>query len=198
MIIYGFDCETTGLSPFEHEVITVQYADAEGDLTIYRRWEHDSELGLLEAFLRDWSTIQRKRDAGGALFVGFNLLKFDVPFVFTKCLMHDGLRSRLGWTKQDCWKQLYRWPMYLDLVHLVGADFISMDAIREVLLGTTAPTNSRDIPILYADGRYDRIDAYVEDEMAALLAIYNELQRTPLFTELMAFRRRAGHDRALW
>ena len=197
MLVFGFDCETTGLSPFENEVITVQYAEADGSLTLFRRWDYDSESALLGDFLRDWQTIRRKRDADGALFVGYNTLKFDVPFVFAKCLTVGGLLESLGWTEQEVWRQLYRWPMYLDLVHLLGSDFISMGAVREELLGTSDPYASRDIPVYYADGRYDLIEAYVRDEMTALLEIYEALRATPFFDELMALRRRIGYDREL-
>lgn len=197
MLIYGFDCETTGLSPFEHEVITVQYAEEDGALTLYRRWEYDSEAAMLVDFLRDWRGIRRKRDAGGALFVGYNHLKFDVPFVLATCLDEPAILEALGWTPQDAWKQLYRWPMYLDLAHLFGSDFIGMEAVREALLGTTDPYESRDIPVYYANGRYDVIEAYVEDEMAALRAIFDAVRDTAFFQELMAFRRGAGHEREL-
>ena len=197
MLIYGLDCETTGLSPFENEVITVQYAEEDGSLTLYRRWQYDTEADLLVDFLRDWRDIKRKRDAGGALFVGYNLLKFDVPFLFAKCLTDPTILEDLAWTPQDCWKQLYRWPMYLDLAHLLGSDFVSMRSVREALLGTTDPIPSRDIPVYYADGDYDTIERYVTDEMATLRELFLELQRTPMFEELMAFRRRLGYDREL-
>ncbi len=197
MIIYGLDCETTGLSPFENELITVQYADEDGTLSLYRLWEYESEAALLIDFLRDWKEIKRKRDDSGALFVGYNHLKFDVPFVFAKCLLLEEVQTALDWSPQDCWKQLYRWPMYLDLVHLFGSDFISMEAIREELLGTSDPYESRNIPVYYANDQYDVIEAYIEDEMAALKDIFNAVQRTTFFTELMRFRREAGHEREL-
>lgn len=197
MLIYGFDCETTGLSPFENELISIQYAEEDGSLTLYARWDYDSEAALLVDFLEDWKDIRRKRDADGALFVGYNHLKFDVPFVFAKCLLLDDVRERLGWSSQHCWKQLYRWPMYLDLVHLFGSDFISMNAIRKELLGTTDPYESRDIPVYYANGQYELIEEYIRDEMAAIRSIFEAVQDTPFFHELMAFRRAAGHEREL-
>lgn len=197
MLIYGPDCETTGLSPFENEVITVQYATEGGDITLFRQWEYPDEGAMLVDFLRNWRDIRRKRDADGALFVGYNHLKFDLPFVFAKCLTNDRILEDLGWTHQDLWKHLFRWPMYLDLVHLLGSDFISMRSVREALLGTTDPYESRDIPVHYADGRYDLIEAYVEDELATLKAIFEALREEPLFDELLALRRRAGYDREL-
>lgn len=197
MLIYGFDCETTGLSPVEHEVITVQYATEDGELTIYRQWDYADEAAMLVDFLGHWAEIRRKRDADGALFVGYNHLKFDVPFVFARCLLDERILESLSWTPAELWRQLYRWPMYLDLVHLLGSDFIAMSAVRETLVGTTDPIASRDIPVLYANGDYDRIETYVEDEMAALAAIFEALRAEPLFDELLELRRRAGYERPL-
>lgn len=197
MLIYGFDCETAGLSPFHSDLITVQYADEHGDLTLYAIWDYDDEDDLLFDFLTDWRDIRRKRADDGALFVGFNHLKFDVPFVLIKLLTADGLLERLDWTVDDCWKQLYRWPMYLDLAHLFGADFISMRAVRKELLATEGELESKHIPVYYESERYDLIERYVRDEMQALRQIYQALQDERFFEELMAFRRRAGHTRTL-
>lgn len=197
MIIYGFDCETAGLSPLHNDLISVQYADEHGDLTLFAIWEYDTEADLLVDFLTDWQSIRRKRDADGALFVGYNLLKFDVPFVLIKALTSEGVLDRLNWNLDDCWKHLYRWPMYLDLVHLFGSDFISMRAVREALLGSEGPFESKQIPVYYESERYDLIEQYIRDEMRALREIYQALQDELFFEELMAFRHRAGHTRSL-
>lgn len=197
MLIFGFDCETTGLSPFQNQVISVQYADEDGDLTLFAGWEYDTEEDLIVDFLTHWTEIKRKRDAEGALFVGYNHLKFDVPFVFTKAITDSAVLDRLDWDEHEVWRQLYRWPMYLDLAHLLGSDFISMRAVRKELLGTEGQLESKRIPGYYESERYDLIERYIRDEMVAMREIYDALERTTFFEELMAFRRRAGHERTL-
>ncbi|MFW6153573.1 MAG: hypothetical protein ACOC42_04360, partial [Halobacteriota archaeon] len=142
MLVFGFDCETTGLSPFANEVISVQYADEDGDLTLFAGWDYPDESALLVDFLEEWASIKRKRDAAGALFVGYNHLKFDVPFVFTKAITTPAVLDRLDWDEHEAWRQLYRWPMYLDLAHLLGSDFIPMRSVRRELLGTEGPLES--------------------------------------------------------
>lgn len=197
MLIYGFGCETTGLSPFDNELVTLQYADEAGEVTLYPAWEYDDEAALLAAFLADWSTIKRKRADGGALFVGYHTLSFDVPFVLQKALEHDAARDRLGWSRADCWNQLYRWPVYLDLAQLVGDDFLGFDALRQALLGSTGTYEGRRVPVYYSSGRYDVIEAYVRDQLAALREVHLALRDSDLYDALGRLRREAGAERPL-
>lgn len=198
MLVFGYDLETTGLSPFEDEIISAQCSPENGQVEFYPRWEYESEEELLVEFLRDWTGIKRKRiGANGALFVGFNILGFDAPFLFQKCLTHEGVLTDLGWSKEDCCNQIYRWPSYLDLAYLLGADFIGLEAVRGELVGTQGEFTGKEIPSYYESGDYDVIEEYVRDELAAMAAIYDQLRDTVLFEHLMALRRRVGLEREL-
>lgn len=198
MLVYGYDLETTGFSPFEDDIISAQYSHDDGTVSFYPSWEYESERELLVDFLDDWAGIKRKRiGADGALFVGFNILGFDAPFLFLKCITTDGVLDDLGWSYEDCWNQIYRWPSYLDLAHLLGADFIGMEAVRGELVGTQGDFAGEDVPEYYENGEYEVIEDYVHDELAAMAAIYEELRDSAFFEELMGIRRQVGLERDL-
>jgi len=198
MLVYGYDLETTGFSPFEDDIISAQYSHDDGTVSFYPSWEYESERELIVDFLDDWAGIKRKRiGADGALFVGFNILGFDAPFLFLKCITTDGVLDDLGWSYEDCWNQIYRWPSYLDLAHLLGADFIGMEAVRGELVGTQGDFAGEDVPEYYEKGEYEVIEEYVRDELAAMAAIYEELRDSDFFEELMGIRRQVGLEREL-
>ncbi|MFW6448983.1 MAG: hypothetical protein ACOC0X_05525 [Halobacteriota archaeon] len=195
MIVYGPDCETTGLSPFDHELLAVQFADADGSITRFARWEHDDEVDMLAAFLEGWTAIERKRAGGGALFVGVNHLGFDLPFLLTRGIaLADDLE---GWSRDRLWDELYRWPVYLDLAQLVGNDLVGMADLRGELLATAADRPGRDVPILYRNGRYDLLEERLDDQLDALRAVHLALRGTDLYREMVRFRRRLDAARDL-
>ncbi|WP_152415905.1 hypothetical protein [Halovivax asiaticus] len=198
MLVYGYDLETTRFSPFEDQIISAQYSYDDGNVSFYPSWEYESERELLVDFLDDWAGIKRKRiGADGALFVGFNILGFDAPFLFLKCITTDGVLNDLGWSYEDCWNQIYRWPSYLDLAHLLGADFIGMEAVRGEIVGTQGDFAGEDVPEYYENGKHEIIEEYVRDELAAMAAIYEELRDSAFFEELMGIRRQVGLEREL-
>lgn len=109
----------------------------------------------------------------------------------------DGVTEQIGWSHQDCWNQLYRWPSCLDLYHLLGADFVSLNAVRVELLETQADHDGKDVAKYFQSGEYDLIEEYVRDELVAMATVYEALRELSLFDELMDFRRRIGLDRDL-
>lgn len=197
MIIYGPTCETTGLSPVDNELVSVQFADADGSTSLFGRWEHDDEAQLLSAFLERWEAIKRKRSEGGALFVGVNHLTFDVPFVLARCMaLRDDLDA-LGWPATRCWNLLYRWPVYFDLAHLVGSDLVGLDALRAALLGGDGDHGGREVPVLYRNERYGAIETHIEKRLTTLRDVHLTLRGTDLYRELVKFRRDLGVERDL-
>jgi uncharacterized protein YprB with RNaseH-like and TPR domain len=70
-----FDMETTGLDPFDSHIITIQVR-MDGKTTIWPMWT-SSEKEVIKSFLSYTDSVFRTETR----FVGYNLLKFDVPFL---------------------------------------------------------------------------------------------------------------------
>lgn len=190
MTLYGYDIETTGLNPYSDEVVTIQYKRDSTGLSIYRRWEYDSERDLLLDFLNDWKGIPRARSRGAEEFIAYNVLKFDAPFLLIKAQQHD-IASADDWSDKYVWENIIHGPPFLDLAQLLGDDMKKFAEWRNCLTGTYGDYESRQIPKFYRSGDYGMIEEYVEDELDTLEQVYQEVQQEPFYEELQKLRETA-------
>lgn len=184
--VFGPDIETTGTSPQDSELVTIQYRQ-DGELYLYRRWEYESERDLLLDWLNDWKRIKRSRRRGGAQFIGFNVLKFDVPFLLWKAQQYD-IASEPNWSEQLVWENIAHGPAYLDLAQLLGDDMLGFAEWRNLTVGTYGEYQSAQIPKFYERAEYDKIEMYIRDEMATFEQVFSEIQQEPFYQMLMELR----------
>ena len=86
---YYLDIETTGLNPFEHKIITIQYMELErntakptGPLKILKEWESDEKTILTEFISNSGINDDYKFSF---IPVGFNL-QFEHSFFYGRCI----------------------------------------------------------------------------------------------------------------
>ncbi|MDS0298239.1 hypothetical protein NDI76_05750 [Halogeometricum sp. S1BR25-6] len=193
MTLYGYDIETTGVRPYSSEIVTIQYKRDSTGLSIYKRWEYESERELLLAFLNDWKDIPRARSRGAEEFIAFNVLKFDAPFLLVKAQQHD-IASASGWEDKYVWENISHGPPFVDLAQLLGDDMKKFAEWRNCLIGSYGDYESKRIPEFYQRDDYEKIEEYVEDEMDTLEQIYQEIQNEPFYKELQDLRETAELD----
>lgn len=92
---------------------------------------------------------------------------------------------------------MYRYPVYLDLYYLLGADFVGFEALRDELVGTRSDHDGGEMADYYEAGEYEKIRTYVDDELAATEAVYDALRDSAFFEEVMTLRRSVGLEREL-
>ena len=172
-----FDMETTGLSPFDSQIITIQVR-VDGRNIVWPVWE-GSEREVVGSFLSFTEEVLRL----STRFIGYNVLKFDVPF------LTERMRS-LGLLTFESWERLNRELNWFDLYQFLGDRFGRFREWKVGLTGRAVETVNREIPSLYAEENYDKILEYVQDEMEEYELVYNAIKRERFYSELMALRER--------
>ena len=73
-----FDIETSGLDPFNDQILTIQVKRGER-VQLWKLWEEDNESDMIEKYFRFLDNIDSKE----AIY-GYNILLFDLPFIWTR------------------------------------------------------------------------------------------------------------------
>jgi len=156
-----FDIETLGLNPYQSRLILIQLSH-ERSIQLWRGWETE-EREMIAGFLEALDSLPRNE-----VVVGFNILKFDLPFIAGRLTIHH---------RMDCptHQRLYD-RHWFDLFQFLGGEYRSMDYwISKYDIRRDCPYTGRDIPLLFERGEYDKVEAHgVEDIMLCEL-LYNKL-----------------------
>ncbi len=119
------------LSPFEGKVVLITYQVNEGNPQFLKEWQAD-ELTILKKF---YDVVNQRGER--ATLIGYNILKFDLPFMFTRMLHH---RAKLSMPDSDwnwVFKKLINMSNVVDLMqmhmHLNG--FTNDGMVHDVVAG---------------------------------------------------------------
>lgn len=155
------------LSPIFGRIVAVGTIDAEDENRLIRVGESESQI--VESM---WSNL-----AGYGLFVGFNSMSFDVPFL--------ELRSRvLGvHIPVQISQRRYYWQNHIDLLQLLSnwrgnrTRHLKLDlATMARVLGVEPPVGaSAEIPRLYESGEYGAIEDHLESDLRATFEVWKRL-----------------------
>jgi hypothetical protein len=186
-VVFGLDIETTGLNPFRDKIITIQLR-IRGQNHIWTEWGEDGEAKVISNFLNFWETIPRSKRIGGATFVGFNVLHFDIPFITERYRI-------LGLPHPELvWKSLVHYPIYVDLYQLLGDNLMGFARWKGLLVGKAEKAlkcSGKDIPAFYENGEHGKILEYINDEMESLEKIYYAMKEDPFYKKLLKLRLKA-------
>ncbi|MBD3193377.1 MAG: hypothetical protein GF308_22265 [Candidatus Heimdallarchaeota archaeon] len=172
MAILYLDIETTGLDCETNQVISIQVQVDNNPLEILPSWETDEPTILLKCIDKMKGLIAMEF----VICVGFNILKFDLPFLFSRSCRYELLSSN----------ELFA-HFFTDLAHI---------DLRQVLLaynkwrfkglnwdnvlkkyGFPPAKGKGDVPRWFANGQYDKILAYVTSEFEPIPTIYWKIRK---------------------
>ncbi len=160
-----FDIETTGLDPYKDQVILIGFK-REGKISQMKLWERGDE----PAIILDALGIVEGLNEFDDMIVGYNNLKFDIPF------MLERLRI-LGVMKPELWSiTLHR--KWFDLYQFLGNSFRSMDMwLKKLEITRRHPElNGRNIPAYYLMKHYEKIEQHNADDLDSSEELFLKLK----------------------
>ncbi|MFQ6106028.1 MAG: hypothetical protein ACE5QF_00345 [Thermoplasmata archaeon] len=168
MTEYYFDIETVGTDPLMDKIVTIQYqqlvdGNPIGDFRVLKEWE-EGEKRIIERIIGE-KLLQPHWD-----FVPIgNNLRFDIIFLMERAQQY-GLEK---WDAGEIKQYFFLKPM-IDIRPVL----ILMNAGRFKGSGLDAFTGKEkgvQVPIWYAEQKYDEILSYVETEREEAIALYREI-----------------------
>ena len=169
--------ETSGLNPYrpDSKVLSIAfnyYADFHLQLkditkpTVWKEWE-EGEKGILEKF---WTFIKLKIEKDPHLkFLGFNILKFDIPYLFGRMVTMNIASS------DEIFDVLYRRAHWIDLMQIAIVinpsrfhEFLnpSQKTINKLLGIQVKKGTGKDVTLFYNEKDYDKIMEYISEEFS--------------------------------
>ena len=152
---YYLDIETTGLNPYQHKIITIQYMELErntakpaGPLKILKEWESDEKTILTEFISNSGINDDYKFNF---IPVGFNL-QFEHSFFIGRCLSNN-----------------------IKPVDILNRPFLDLKTVAVIMNRgefkgaslhnmTNKPHGGGNIPQLYREKKYAEIESYIKRE----------------------------------
>jgi uncharacterized protein YprB with RNaseH-like and TPR domain len=149
---YYFDIETTGLNPFEHKILTIQLKK-EDEITVWKLWDHENEIGLVKEFMKYLGSIDRSDS-----IYGYNSLKFDLPFLSFRAAIHGAIDA--------CNYRNFYDRNWIDLYQYLGGGYVSMDRWLESFgVKRPSPIRGMHIPYLFEQKRYAEIEEHAKEDV---------------------------------
>ncbi|MBI2937064.1 MAG: ribonuclease H-like domain-containing protein [Thaumarchaeota archaeon] len=157
-----FDIETTGLDPYDSHLVTIQVKRGDS-ITIWKRWEM-SELEMIDCSISFLKTIPPSET-----ILGYNNLKFDIPFIVGRLYTLRGL--------DDCTWRLFYSKNWIDLYQRLGANYQSMETWLNKLglQKSGSGVKGKQIPELYKNKEYKKIERYITDELHMCETLFLQL-----------------------
>jgi uncharacterized protein YprB with RNaseH-like and TPR domain len=148
-VVIAFDIETTGLDPYASKVILIGVKD-HGTFKMWRLWEERDEAMMI------LSAIDFISSSEGTV-VGFNNLKFDVPFMLERLRILGRWQPRL-------WSVFYK--KWFDLYQYLGNDFRSLKYwLEKAGIESDRDIRGHQIPGLYERKEFAPIEAHNVDDL---------------------------------
>jgi uncharacterized protein YprB with RNaseH-like and TPR domain len=145
-----FDIETTGLNPHENAV-TLIGLKSDGRINLWKTWESRGERTTIV------SALAEVKGVGGTI-VGFNNLKFDVPFMIKRL-------ENFGHSSVELWS-LYN-KKWFDLYQYLGDDFRSQKYwLDKAGIKEEHPElRGRDMPDCFKNKEYSKIEQHLISDL---------------------------------
>ena len=152
MVAYYFDIETTGLNPYENRILTIQLK-RDNKIFLWKVWDEESELSLIRKFLKCLKTVSHSHS-----IYGYNILKFDVPFIAARLNIHSHMNSENH--------SLLHEKKWIDLYQYLGDNYVPLDKwLQQFGIKRECSFTGRDVPRLYKKKKFQEIEDHAKDDL---------------------------------
>jgi uncharacterized protein YprB with RNaseH-like and TPR domain len=161
-MVVMFDIETTGLEPYENKVVLIGMKRM-GSIRQWKLWEMKDEAKVISEALQE---IEKENDT----IVGYNNLKFDVPF------MMERLRILGKWRRE--YYQIYS-KKWFDLYQYLGNDYRSLAlwSRRAGIRRENPELKGEDMPSFFQKGEFDKIEKHNRDDLNTSQELFKFLKK---------------------
>ena len=154
------DIETLGLDPFRNRIIAIGFKTAKKYLIKIS----ENEAELLEWF---WDFSKDK------YIIGWNILKFDIPFLRTRSLIRNIKIHTLR--VLDIFRELFsdnpqKWH--------------SLSEVAEALFGKPKPNTSQIVSEAYLNKNYRIIENYLKKDLELTYKIFDRMKKTGFLKDI--------------
>lgn len=165
-MVVTFDIETTGTNGYRDKVILIGMKK-EGRIKQWKLWKVKNELNMIQKCIVVLEELPRLEET----IVGYNNLKFDVPFLVARL-------SAFGEMSSEIYEVFYN-RKWFDLYQFLGNDFRSLESWRRRLRIRRGREDirGRDVPILYEKKEYKKIEQHNRDDLNTSEKLYLKLQK---------------------
>lgn len=167
-MVVAFDIETTGLDPTKDKIVLIGMK--KGRIKQWKLWKIRDELKMISQCIKARKEIPSLDET----IVGYNNLKFDVPFIRERLL---ALRSPIE--TSDLWRTFYRERKWFDLYQFLGNDFRNLAFwLGEFKIKRKyEDVDGRRIPILYQNRQFGKIEQHNRDDLNTSMRLYLKLKK---------------------
>ena len=167
-MVVAFDIETTGLDPTKDRIVLIGMKKVR--IKQWKLWKIRDELKMISQCIGAIKEIPSL----GETIVGYNILKFDVPFMRERLL---ALGSPIE--TSDLWQTLYRQRKWFDLYQFLGNDLRNLTfwLNKFKIKRRHEEVNGRQIPILYQYQQFKKIEQHNRDDLNTSMKLYLKLEK---------------------
>jgi len=161
-MIVAFDIETTGLNPYEARVLLIGMK-AGKKIRQWKLWEIEDEAKLILEALAELDKIEDT-------IIGYNNLKFDVPFMLERL-------KDLGKYRPEFFK--FYSKKWFDLYQYLGNDYRSLDHwLHRARIKKKYPDlKGRDMPIFFEKKDFQKIVNHNIDDLTTSERMFRFLKK---------------------
>ncbi|MDH5795127.1 MAG: ribonuclease H-like domain-containing protein [Candidatus Bathyarchaeota archaeon] len=164
-MVVAFDLETSGLNGYYHQIVLIGMK-RHGVVEQWKIWETEDEIKMIQGCLRALEQV----DPFTETIVGYNNLKFDVPFITARLEV-------FGKMTPETWDMLHG-KKWLDLYQFLGNDCRSLTnwLHRLGIQREHEEITGKHIPELFKRKQYRKIEEHNIDDLNTSEELYNTLR----------------------